>query len=87
MASITDMATDTSDTLIIDHGEESDNGVEVLINEIIKAFDDFLWCHSVDMHNTEPKVDDWGDQSIIYGSQLNELESILIDIFQEWSLI
>lgn len=69
------------DTRITDTQDE-DEDVLMFVSELISVFDDFLWAHNVVLHNAEPKVDDWGDPSIIYGSQYKELQNSLMEVFQ-----
>lgn len=65
----------TDDSTVV---EEVDPNINELISRIIDCVDDFLWCHHVDLGNTEPRgVDE--DDVIIYGSQYNDLYEELFD--------
>jgi len=56
---------------------ETNNDAGELISRIIDTFEDFLWVHHVDLHNTEPRGADEEDL-IIYG---RDYDSLVNDLF------
>ena len=64
-------------------GELDDIDLEV--DEVINAFDDFLWKFKAKLPNTEPASDDWVDQRIIYGQQREELEDTIYSILMVYA--
>lgn len=73
-------ATDTT-------GEDLSSDAIELIFEIVQLFEDFLWSHDGKVRNTEPKVDEWTSDDIIYGHQREELIEDLVTILADWQLI
>lgn len=69
-----------------DAGGEDDGieGVDLLIDDLIGAFDDFLWVHNAKLDHQGP-TDDW-NQNIIQGDQVTELHEALYKILYTWSL-